>query len=48
MIILNEVLRPASDGRRAPASRCVNETFDQPLAVGFDPGLLETFRGRES
>jgi hypothetical protein len=30
-----------------PASCCVNETFDQLVAVGFDPGLLETSRRRE-
>ena len=45
MIVSNEVFRPGPDGRAVPGAPLRNETLDQLVAVGFDPGLLDRPQG---
>ena len=45
MVVSNEVFRPGPDGRAVPGAPLRNDTLDQLVAVGFDPGLLERPQG---
>ena len=45
MIVSNEVFRPGPDGRAVPGAPLRNETLDQLVAVGFEPGLLDRPQG---
>jgi pilus assembly protein CpaF len=45
MVVSNEVFRPGPDGRAVPGVPPRNETLDQLVAVGFDPGLLDRPQG---
>jgi len=45
MVISNEVFRPGPGGRAVPGAPLRNDTLDQLVAVGFDPGLLERPHG---
>ncbi len=41
MVASNEVFRPDASGRAVPGSPLRNDTLEELVAVGFDPGLLE-------
>lgn len=45
MVTSNEVFRPGPDGRAVPGVPLRNETLDQLVAAGFDPGLLDRPQG---
>ena len=45
MVTSNEVFRPDPAGRGVPGAPLRNDTLDQLVAVGFDPGLLERSEG---
>ena len=45
MVVSNEIFRPGPDGRAVPGVPMRNDTMDQLVAVGFDPGLLERPQG---
>jgi pilus assembly protein CpaF len=45
MVVSNEVFRPGPDGRAVPGAPMRNDTLDQLVAAGFDPGLLERPQG---
>ena len=45
MVVSNEIFRPGPDGRAVPGAPVRNETLDQLVAVGFDPGLLDRPQG---
>ncbi|HET9126463.1 MAG TPA: ATPase, T2SS/T4P/T4SS family [Propionibacteriaceae bacterium] len=45
MVVSNEIFRPGPDGRAVPGVPLRNDTMDQLVAVGFDPGLLERPQG---
>ena len=45
MVTSNEVFRPDHAGRAVPGAPLRNDTLDQLVAVGFDPGLLERPEG---
>ena len=45
MVVSNEIFRPGPDGRAVPGAPMRNDTLDQLVAVGFDPGLLERPEG---
>jgi pilus assembly protein CpaF len=45
MVVSNEIFRPGPDGRAVPGVPLRNQTLDQLVAVGFDPGLLDRPQG---
>ena len=45
MVVSNEIFRPGPDGRAVPGAPMRNDTLDQLVAVGFDPGLLDRPQG---
>ncbi|MHB1931330.1 MAG: CpaF family protein [Acidimicrobiales bacterium] len=45
MVTSNEVFRPDPSGRAVPGAPLRNDTLDQLVAVGFDPGLLDRSEG---
>ncbi|MBV9661050.1 MAG: CpaF family protein [Acidimicrobiales bacterium] len=45
MVISNEIFRPGPDGRAVPGAPIRNDTLDQLVEVGFDPGLLDRPQG---
>jgi pilus assembly protein CpaF len=45
MVVSNEIFRPGPDGRAVPGAPMRNDTLDELVAVGFDPGLLERPQG---
>ncbi|MCU4185157.1 Flp pilus assembly complex ATPase component TadA [Acidiferrimicrobium sp. IK] len=45
MVASNEVFRPDHSRRAVPGAPLRNDTLDQLVAVGFDPGLLERPEG---
>jgi pilus assembly protein CpaF len=45
MVVSNEIFRPGPDGRAVPGAPMRNDTMDQLVAVGFDPGLLDRPQG---
>ncbi len=45
MVVSNEIFRPGPDGRAVPGAPLRNDTLDQLVAVGFDPGLLDRSQG---
>jgi Flp pilus assembly CpaF family ATPase len=45
MVTSNEVFRPDQTGRAVPGAPLRNDTLDQLVAVGFDPGLLDRSEG---
>ena len=45
MVVSNEIFRPGPDGRAVPGAPVRNETLDQLVAVGFDPGQLDRPQG---
>ena len=45
MVVSNEIFRPGPDGRAVPGAPVRNDTLDQLVSVGFDPGLLDRPEG---
>jgi Flp pilus assembly CpaF family ATPase len=45
MITSNEIFRPGPAGRAVPGAPIRNDTLDQLVAAGFDPGLLDRPQG---
>ena len=45
MVVSNEIFRPGQDGRAVPGAPVRNDTLDQLVSVGFDPGLLDRPQG---
>jgi Flp pilus assembly CpaF family ATPase len=45
MVVSNEIFRPGPDGPAVPGAPMRNDTMDQLVAVGFDPGLLDRPQG---
>jgi hypothetical protein len=45
MVVSNEIFRPGPGGRAVPGVPLRDETLDQLIAVGFDPGLLDRRQG---
>ncbi|HET9690081.1 MAG TPA: hypothetical protein VFP61_02940, partial [Acidimicrobiales bacterium] len=45
MVVSNEIFRPGPDGRAVPGAPLRNDTLDELVSVGFDPGLLERPQG---
>ena len=45
MVVSNEIFRPGPGGRAVPGVPLRDETLDQLIAVGFDPGLLDRPQG---
>ena len=45
MVTSNEIFRPGPDGRAVPGAPMRNDTLDQLVEVGLDPGLLDRPHG---